>query len=112
MQPMPDRELGKQTLSCADVRELIGNDLDRELTSEMRVRLQQHIDGCAACRAEAVSLAQSLEDIRNAGSVETAAPWFADRTLDRLLTEYESGASGGEEEAPAAGQLELWPGTS
>jgi hypothetical protein len=106
---MAEQGLDSLGLSCADVRELIGNDLDRELTVEMRARLQEHLDGCAGCRAEADTLARSLDDIRASSQPETAAQWFADRTLDRLLTEYESGAGVGDE-APAEGQLELWPG--
>jgi hypothetical protein len=106
---MSDTTLGKTALSCADVRELIGNDLDRELTVEMRLRLQRHIRGCDTCRADAASLARSLDDIHSLGQPESAEPWFAERTLDRLLTEYESEVGDADGDGAAIGQLELWP---
>ena len=100
--------MGKPGLGCADVQELIGNDLDRELTLEMRARLQQHIAGCPVCRADAASLADALDEIRKSGPQEDAAPWFVDRALERILTVYEAEVHPNEVVEPR-GQLELWP---
>jgi hypothetical protein len=99
-------------LSCADVRELIGNDLDRELTVEMHARVHAHLDKCDECNAEAMSLAQSLEKIRIARGQEPAAPWFVERTLGRVLAEYDADAGEFDDERDSAGQLELWPGAA
>jgi anti-sigma factor RsiW len=105
---MPERSVVKSSMNCADVRELIGNDLDRELTTELRARLHRHMDSCAACRAEARSLAESLDEVRRLGGHEAAAPWFADRALDKVLSAYEAEV-GQRDDSEAEGQLELWP---
>ena len=101
----------ESNLTCSDVKELIANDLDRELTEPMQGRLRAHLQGCAGCRSDASSLSESLECIRIAAetAAEATAPesWFAERTLDRLLAELPIDPAG-ENDSVEAGQLELW----
>lgn len=39
-------------MDCNETRPLLGADVDRELSANDALRVQQHVDGCDACRAE------------------------------------------------------------
>jgi anti-sigma factor RsiW len=39
-------------MDCNETRPLLGADVDRELSANDALRIRQHVEGCAACRAE------------------------------------------------------------
>jgi predicted anti-sigma-YlaC factor YlaD len=96
-----------EPLACVDVRELMGSDLDRDLTEAMHARVSEHLAGCESCRTEFATLAESLTRVQKLAESEDVPPaqWFAERTLRRLLLECGDSAA---EVVPGEGQLKLW----
>ncbi len=62
------RILEKGTIECKDVKKLLGDYTDKELTSTLKARLDAHISGCPECQELhdsykfTVQLASTLED--------------------------------------------------
>ncbi len=77
-------------MTCAEVRELQSNYLDEELIDDARVRVDQHLAGCATCAADYAAVAKAVNRLRAETRRDEAAPWFTDRVLDRLARENET----------------------
>lgn len=54
-------------MECKEVRPLLDADLDRELPALDALRVQQHVDGCAACREARDALAALASTVRRGG---------------------------------------------
>ncbi|GAB6848708.1 anti-sigma factor family protein [Paraburkholderia kururiensis] len=54
-------------MECKEVRPLLDADLDRELPALEALRVQQHVDGCAACREARDALAALASTVRRGG---------------------------------------------
>ncbi|MCS6829680.1 MAG: zf-HC2 domain-containing protein [Armatimonadota bacterium] len=68
-------------MKCAEVRELLGNYMDQELTEGMMQRIEKHLLRCAACAYEARSIEQAREMLRR--GVET--PMVSEPLGERIL---------------------------
>lgn len=68
-------------MKCAEVRELLGNYLDQELTESMMQRIERHLLRCPACAYEARSIEQARQMLRQ--GVEK--PMVSERVGERIL---------------------------
>jgi len=68
-------------MKCTEVRELLGNYLDQELTESMMRRIERHLLRCPACAYEARSLEQARQLLRQ--GVET--PMVSEQLGERVL---------------------------
>jgi predicted anti-sigma-YlaC factor YlaD len=68
-------------MKCSEVRDLLGNYMDEELTERMMRRIERHLLRCPACAYEARSLEQARQLLRQA--VET--PMVTERLGERIL---------------------------
>lgn len=68
-------------MKCADVRELLGNYMDQELTETMMQRVEKHLLRCPTCAYEARSLEQARDLLRH--GVES--PMVSEQTGERIL---------------------------
>lgn len=68
-------------MKCAEVRELLGNYMDQELTESMMQRIERHLLRCPACAYEARSIEQAREMLRR--GVES--PMVSEGTGERIL---------------------------
>lgn len=68
-------------MKCAEVRELLGNYMDQELTENMMQRIEKHLLRCPACAYEARSIEQAREMLRR--GVET--PMVSEVLGERIL---------------------------
>ncbi|GIV18704.1 MAG: hypothetical protein KatS3mg023_0455 [Armatimonadota bacterium] len=68
-------------MKCAEVRELLGNYLDQELTESMMQRIERHLLRCPACAYEARSVEQARQLLRQ--GVEK--PMVSERVGERVL---------------------------
>ncbi len=94
-------------MTCAEVRERLGEHLDGQLEEGLRAAVAGHLGGCAACREEYESLSVLAESLAPRG--EPAVPaglWDAIRT--RLEGEHCAGATS--PRSRAAAFLHLWGG--
>jgi RNA polymerase sigma-70 factor (ECF subfamily) len=53
---------------CRDVATLLSRKLEGEISAELCAEMEQHLEGCDACRAQCDSLSQTLALCRRAGS--------------------------------------------
>jgi len=68
-------------MKCTEVRELLGNYMDQELTESMMRRIEKHLLRCPACAYEARSLEQARQLLRQ--GVET--PMVSEQLGERVL---------------------------
>jgi len=68
-------------MKCTEVRELLGNYMDQELTESMMRRIEKHLLRCPACAYEARSLEQARQLLRQ--GVET--PMVSEQLGKRVL---------------------------
>ena len=68
-------------MKCTEVRELLGNYMDQELTESMMQRIERHLLRCPACAYEARSLEQARQLLRQ--GVET--PMVSEQLGVRVL---------------------------
>lgn len=68
-------------MKCTEVRELLGNYMDQELTESMMRRIERHLLRCPACAYEARSLEQACQLLRQ--GVET--PMVSEQLGERVL---------------------------
>jgi len=68
-------------MKCTEVRELLGNYMDQELTESMMQRVERHLLRCPACAYEARSLEQARQLLRQ--GVET--PMVSEQLGERVL---------------------------
>jgi anti-sigma factor RsiW len=68
-------------MKCTEVRDLLGNYMDQELTESMMQRVERHLLRCPACAYEARSLEQARQLLRQ--GVET--PMVSEQLGERVL---------------------------
>ncbi len=68
-------------MKCTEVRELLGNYMDQELSESMMERIERHLLRCPACAYEARSLEQARQLLRQ--GVET--PMVSEQVGERVL---------------------------
>ncbi|RDK03720.1 anti-sigma factor family protein [Paraburkholderia lacunae] len=70
-------------MDCNEARPLLDASADRELPAPDALRVQQHIDGCDACRRESESLRALSESLR-AAPYHRAPDWLRERIVASL----------------------------
>lgn len=68
-------------MTCAEVRDLLGNYIDGELTDAMVQRIEKHLIRCAACAYEARSIEQARDLLRQG----VDAPMMSEALGERIL---------------------------
>lgn len=69
--------------ACDAFRGLLSAHLDGALEPADRLRLEAHLEGCAACRRDLEDLRATVEGIRSLEPVEPP-PWLEERILERI----------------------------
>ncbi len=68
-------------MTCAEIRDLLGNYLDEELSDRMMQRVEKHLLRCPACAYEARSLEQARQLLRQG----VAQPMVSEALGERIL---------------------------
>ncbi len=68
-------------MKCADVRDLLGNYMDGELTERMMQRIEKHLLRCPECAYEARSIEQARDLLRRG----VDSPMVSERLGERIL---------------------------
>lgn len=71
-------------MECKEVRPLLDADLDRELPALEALRVQQHVDGCPACREARDALAALAGTVRRGGRYYRAPEALRARVIAML----------------------------
>lgn len=78
----------RTTLDCKDAESWLSAWLDRELADDDRVLLEQHLEGCAACRGKGEMLARLKEALQRGALLQRGAPdTLVDAVKDGLRVE-------------------------
>jgi anti-sigma factor RsiW len=77
-------------MHCEDVRELLGNYIDQELTETMRRRIETHLMGCLVCAGDLATLKETVGRLRAAPAPEAPNSWHFERLLDRLARDHDT----------------------
>lgn len=68
-------------MTCAEIRDLLGNYMDGELTDAMMQRIEKHLIRCAGCAYEARSIEQARDLLRQG----VDAPMMSEALGERIL---------------------------
>lgn len=77
-------------MQCEDIRELLGNYIDEELTETMRRRIESHLASCVTCSGDLASLQSTVVRLKSALVVEQPNSWHFERLLDRLARDHDA----------------------
>lgn len=75
-------------MRCTEVRELLGNYLDAELTESMMQRIERHLLRCPHCAYEAHSIAQARDLLRQWVDTPMVNEALGERVLRRVLQRF------------------------
>lgn len=92
-------------MQCEDVRELLGNYIDEELTEAMRSRVEEHMGECAACAGDLQSLSETVARLQTTPAPEAPNSWHFERLLDRLARDHDAPLANPGAPAKALSQL-------
>jgi len=70
-------------ISCADVRSELSNYMDREVSPELRARIEEHVRSCDGCRAIYDDVCRVLRLVGENGFIELPRG-FSERLYSRL----------------------------
>jgi anti-sigma factor RsiW len=105
-------------MSCEEVRPELVAYLDGELEEELRARVEAHLEGCEACRAERDAYARTLQQVEQSPP-PGISPEFRRSFMERFDAEQKPGwfagwlrpaALLGAAAAAAVMVVVLWPG--
>jgi anti-sigma factor RsiW len=94
-------------MQCEDVRELLGNYIDEELTETMRRRIESHLAGCPACAGDLATLHTAVARLQSAAAPEPPNAWHFERLLDRLARDHDTPLTSGASALHPMSQLSL-----
>ena len=94
-------------MHCEDVRELLGNYIDLELTDAIRRRIDEHVAGCQACAGDLATLTETVACLHTAPAPEAPNSWHFERLLDRLARDHDTLIGAHSAPASLASQLSL-----
>lgn len=77
-------------MHCEDVRELLGNYIDQELTEAMRRRIEAHLEECAACAGDLATLNDTVARLHAEPKPESPNAWHFERLLDRIARDHDT----------------------
>lgn len=75
-------------MKCAEVRELLGNYMDQELTESMMQRIEKHLLRCPACAYEARSLEQAREMLQRGVESPMVSEPLGERILNHIAEHF------------------------
>ncbi|MGC8783976.1 MAG: anti-sigma factor family protein [Armatimonadota bacterium] len=75
-------------MKCAEVRELLGNYMDQELTESMMQRIEKHLLRCPTCAYEARSVEQAREMLRRGVESPMVSEPLGERILNHLAEHF------------------------
>lgn len=75
-------------MRCTEVRELLGNYLDAELTESMMQRIERHLLRCPSCAYEAHSIAQARDLLRQWVDTPMVNEALGERVLRKILQRF------------------------
>lgn len=75
-------------MKCADVRELLGNYMDQELTEIMMQKVEKHLLRCPACAYEARSIEQARDLLRQGIESPMVSEQLGERILHHLMERF------------------------
>lgn len=75
-------------MKCAEVRELLGNYMDQELTEAMMQRVEKHLLRCPACAYEARSVERVRELLRQGVESPMVSEQLGERILHHLMEHF------------------------
>jgi predicted anti-sigma-YlaC factor YlaD len=75
-------------MRCVEVRDLLGNYMDQELTERMMQRIERHLLRCAACAYEARSLEQARQLLRQAVETPMVSEQLGERVLRQIARRF------------------------
>ncbi len=75
-------------MKCAEVRELLGNYMDQELTESMMQRIERHLLRCPACAYEARSVEQAREMLRRGVESPMVSEPLGERILSHIAEHF------------------------
>lgn len=75
-------------MKCAEVRELLGNYMDQELTEAMMQRVEKHLLRCPACAYEARSVERVRELLRQGVESPMVSEQLGERILHHLMERF------------------------
>jgi len=77
-------------MKCSEIKDLLGNYLDDELTQEMRNRVNRHLVRCRDCAWEVKSLEEAIGALRATAPDDRPTAEFRERLLEAALAEQRS----------------------
>lgn len=101
-------------MKCSEIKDLLGNYLDDELTQEMRNRVNRHLVRCRDCAWEVKSMEEALGALRATTPDERPTREFRERLLAAALVEqraYRASAPYEARESDAYVAVPAWPET-
>lgn len=75
-------------MKCADVRELLSNYMDQELTETMMQRVEKHLLRCSNCAYEARSIEQARDLLRQSVESPMVSEQIGERVLHHLRQRF------------------------
>ncbi len=75
-------------MKCAEVRELLGNYMDQELTESMMQRIERHLLRCPACAYEARSIEQARRMLQQSVEKPMVSEQLGERILRHIAEQF------------------------
>jgi len=75
-------------MKCAEVRDLLGNYMDGDLTERMMQRIEKHLLRCAECAYEARSMEQARDLLRRGVDHPMVSEQLGERILRQLAQRF------------------------
>jgi len=73
-------------MDCREIRKLLPAVVDRQLEADDQQRLDEHIQSCAACRAELEDLRKTVAYLQHVEEVEPP-PWMTEKIMAQIRAE-------------------------
>jgi hypothetical protein len=80
--------MGGRSVKCTEVRELLGNYMDQEMTESMMQRIEKHLLRCPACAYEVRSIEQARDMLRRGVETPMVSELLGERILRRLVQRF------------------------
>lgn len=74
-------------ISCAEVRRELSNYMDAEITAELRVRIEEHVNACDGCRALYDGVKNVITLVGSSGVLELPTG-FSQRLYRRVTRQW------------------------
>lgn len=75
-------------MKCAEVRELLGNYMDQELTESMMQRIERHLLRCPSCAYEVRSIEQARAMLRRGVDAPMVSEPLGERILRQIAERF------------------------